>query len=79
MGLEFIADYRPIASSITGEYRLHMLHTVYIAIGTMMRPHVQDRLPEAPAAVPWPVLPPAGGACAHAHAVGGKVLTGLAD
>ena len=24
----------------------------------------QHRLPEAPAAVPWPVLPPAGGACA---------------
>ena len=31
----------------------------------------QHRLPEAPAAGPWPVLPPAGGACAHAHAVGG--------
>ena len=42
-GLDFIADYRTIASSITGEYRLHMLHTVYIAIGTMMRPHVACR------------------------------------
>ena len=38
----------------------------------------QDRLPEA-AAGPWPVLPPAGGACAHAHAVGGEVFTGQAD
>jgi hypothetical protein len=78
--LDFIADYRPIASSITREYRLHMLHTVYIAIGTMMRQHVacSARIGCLKSLLQCP------GRYYRPHArmrmlVRGKVLTGRAD